>query len=429
MARSGLAAAETLAGLGAQVALYDSQPAECVAEQLAWAGDRGMEAYCDANLVGDCDIVVTSPGVRRTAPILTDALQRGIPIWSEIEAAYRVSCAPILAITGTNGKTTTTALLGEMVRASGRKTFVAGNIAADDLSMPLIRAARDSAADDVIVAEISSFQLEWTPSFRPAVSAILNITADHLDRQTWAEYVAAKWKIAANQHETDTLVLLRDVPLPAGAEVAPSRARPVYFNEVPRPDWIDRLRIPGEHNQENALAAAAMARAFGIDEAAIEKAATEFRGVVHRLEHVATIGGVDYVNNSMCTNNAAFARSLDALSATKVVLAGGEYKGGDMTEMAAAAARPDIRRLVLFGKSAGDIDRQARARGMDRIDVVATMSEAVATARRCAEPGDVVVLNPGCASFDQFKDFEDRGRQFKEMVLACTQSEGSSASD
>lgn len=416
MARSGIAAAEVLRDRGAKVRLYDSGSAEKVSAALAWAQKNGIEARHCADRVDDADVVVTSPGVRKNAPILADAVSRGIPVWGEIEAAYRVSRAPIIAITGTNGKTTTTALAGEMARADGLETYVAGNIAAGEIAMPLIRAAAQASPKAVIVAEISSFQLEWTPTFRPRVSAILNITPDHLDRQTWDEYVRAKWNIMANQYLGDYVVMRSDTPWPP--DFAPRYDGPeiVIFDRIERPSWLERVALPGEHNIENVLAAVCIARAAGFEEASIEKAATTFAGVVHRLELVETRDGVRYINNSMCTNNAAFARSLDAIPGPKLVLAGGVYKGGDMSELAAAATGDSIKRLILFGRSAPDIEAQVRRTGFERVERVDDLRAAVASAQRHATAGDTVILNPGCASFDQFRDFEDRGNAFKQIL-------------
>lgn len=414
MARSGLAAADVLAGRGALVTLIDSGSAETLAEALEWASDHAIPARADSDRLDEAaDIVITSPGVRRDAAVLIDATARGIPVWGEIEAAYRVARAPILAITGTNGKTTTTALLGEMARAAGLETYVAGNIAAGQIAMPLIRAAEAASADAAIVAEISSFQLEWTPSFRPKVGAILNITPDHLDRQTWPEYVAAKWNLFANQAPTDFAVLGDDVPRAEnGADPA---SQVVYFSQEPRPDWLSQIKLPGAHNLENVLAAVAMGRRFGLPEAAIRQAALDFDGVVHRLEYVATLRGARYINNSMCTNNSAFARSLDAIEGEKIVLAGGVYKGGDTSLLEQALRSPSVRELIVFGRSA-ETFAKARGQGLAPARVADTMEQAVEIAFSVARPGDTVILNPGCASFDQFKDFEDRGDRFKALI-------------
>ena len=201
LARSGLACAEVLTQLGARVRLYDAKPADQLEYAIAAANALGLTPRVGDVPVnyGELDYLITSPGVRKDAPVLQEAVAAGVPVLGEIEAAYRIARAPILAITGTNGKTTTTVLLGEMLKAAGIETYIAGNIAAGDLAMPLIKAAYLAGPDAAIVAEISSFQLEWISTFRPKVAALLNITPDHGDRQTWEEYVAAKWRIFENQ--------------------------------------------------------------------------------------------------------------------------------------------------------------------------------------------------------------------------------------
>jgi UDP-N-acetylmuramoylalanine--D-glutamate ligase len=448
MARSGLAAAEVLAERDAKVTLYDSKPAEELGEALDRAKKAGIAAVAAANSVGEADLVVTSPGVRKSAPILQDALSRNIPIWGEIEAAYRIASAPILAITGTNGKTTTTILVGEMMKAAGYETYIAGNIAAGEIALPLIKAAHVASESAVIVAEISSFQLEWIDQFRPRVAALLNITSDHLDRQSWDEYVAAKWRIFENLTKDDAAVLgetvfrgeeyrdqvqelkRRTQIWAFGSDNSDDQLSSWFTNTYVCVDSshagvnvgidlvcrLSEVKLPGQHNLENICAAAAMATAFGIEVEPIREVATAFTGVVHRLEYVATISGVRYINNSMCTNNAAYARSLEAVPEPKIVLTGGVYKGGDIAPLADAVAKNNVRTLVLFGKSSREIEDAGRRQGYESIRLVETLADAVEVASREAKPGDAVILNPGCASFDQFRDFEDRGDKFKELV-------------
>ena len=422
MARSGLACAEVLTQLGAQVRLYDGKPAEDLTQAIAAARALGIEPNVGGVPVdySGLEALITSPGVPRQSPVLQEAVARGVPVWSEIEAAYRVALAPILAVTGTNGKTTTCVLLGEMLRAGGRETYVAGNIAAGEIAMPLIKAAHLAPPEASIVAEISSFQLEWIETFRPKVAALLNITPDHGDRQTWDEYVAAKWRIFENQTPDDFAVLPTELSQQHPREmIAPrllafSTTNPAQSLQVLCPDTA--LKMPGTHNQENFLAAAAMATAFGVGRPAICRVASTFTGVVHRLEYVATVGDVRYINNSMCTNAAAFARSLAALPEPKVVIAGGVFKGDDLTPIAQAVADNHVRALVLIGASAPEIERAVHAAGFPRVFRAGSLAEAVAGAQAMAEPGDAVLLAPACASFDMFRDFEDRGDQFKAAV-------------
>lgn len=422
LARSGLACAEVLMELGATVRLYDDKPAEMLAAGIAAARELGIEPLTGGAPVDydRLDIVITSPGVLRKARVLQDAVAHNIPVWSEIEAAYQVAQAPILAITGTNGKTTTSVLLAEMLKASGRETYLGGNIAAGEIALPLIKAAHLASSDAAIVAEISSFQLEWIAEFRPKVAALLNITPDHGDRQTWDEYTAAKWRIFENQTAEDFAVLSTELSQEHRREMIASRV--LVFGG---PDTQDRLKMlcpsaevkmPGHHNAENISAAAAMATAFGVGRSAICHVASTFTGVVHRLEYVATIDGVRYVNNSMCTNIAAFEKSLAALPEPKVVIAGGVFKGGDLAPIAQAVLAGKVRALIVIGASAPDIEEAAREVGFLRVFRAGSLAEAVSDAQAFAEPGDSVLLAPACASFDMFRDFEDRGDQFKAAV-------------
>ena len=460
LARSGLACCDVLTRLGARVVPYDGKPASEIAGAVAEVEALGLTPIVGGAALdyAELDYLVTSPGVRKSAPVLQSAVAAGVPVLGEIEAAYRIARAPILAITGTNGKTTTAVLLGEMLRAAGIETYVAGNIAAGDIALPLIRAAFEASASAAIVAEISSFQLEWISTFRPRVAALLNITPDHGDRQTWGEYVAAKWRIFEYQTaedfavwdwslfkgerfgdyytKTDPAVNLSTVISPQsglhpgdlgeehsvyvrGGELVvedSSLADGFAPGRVHRICGASEVKLPGAHNLENIMAAAAMATAFGVGIEPIRQVATTFTGVVHRLEYVETIDGVRYVNNSMCTNAAAFAKSLEALPEPKVVIAGGVYKGDDVAALGEAVAAQNVRALVLIGRSAPEIEASARAAGFTNTARAGTMAEAVGAARAEALRGDTVLLAPACASFDMFRDFEDRGDQFKAAV-------------
>ena len=449
LARSGLACCDVLTQLGAQVIPWDGKPAEALTEAMAQLTALGLTPIVGGAELdySKLDYVVTSPGVRKDAAVLQNAVAAGVPVLGEIEAAYRIARAPILAITGTNGKTTTTLLLGEMLKAAGIETFIAGNIAAGDIALPLIQAAFAAPPEAAIVAEISSFQLEWISTFRPKVAALLNISPDHGDRQTWEEYVAAKWRIFENQTEDDFAVLPASYNMTeygssysAMPEVLASliwqfgypctQGQRVTTNGVDI--WIDydlldevdyayickvaEVKLPGAHNLENIMAAAAMATAFGVGIEPIRLVATTFTGVVHRLEYVETIDGVKYVNNSMCTNADAFEKSLQALPEPKVVIAGGVFKGGDVAALASAVVANNVKALVLIGRSAPEIEGAARAAGYENVHRAGTLTEAVTLAASLAKAGDTVLLAPACASFDMFADFEDRGDQFKAAV-------------
>ncbi len=476
LARSGRACCDVLTRLGATVIPWDSKPAADLTEAVAELAALRLTPLTGGAVLdyAALDYVVTSPGVRKDAAVLQGAVAAGVPVLGEIEAAYRIARAPILAITGTNGKTTTTVLLAEMLKAAGIQTYIAGNIAAGDIALPLIRAAYEAPAEAAIVAEISSFQLEWVSTFRPKVAALLNITPDHGDRQTWEEYVAAKWRIFEFQTADDVAVSNANLPSDASAindhmDGFMTNAEVIWWSFDAEPqEWnCDRsvwmggttiyvspsqeastttyatpmqvdgkeikgevilspptaelcqvadIKLPGAHNLENIMAAAAMATAFGVGVEPIRQVVTTFTGVVHRLEYVGTMDGVKYVNNSMCTNADAFDKSLAALPEPKVVIAGGVFKGGDVGQLGKSVAAHNVRALVLIGRSAPEIDAAALAAGFTDTHRAGTLAEAVAMATGLAQPGDTVLLAPACASFDMFRDFEDRGDQFKELV-------------
>ncbi|MGO8673219.1 MAG: UDP-N-acetylmuramoyl-L-alanine--D-glutamate ligase [Capsulimonadaceae bacterium] len=420
--RSGLACVEVLTRLGASVRLYDDKPELEFLEAAAAARAFGAEVFGGSVPIDcrDLDWVVTSPGVPKSSPLLQLPLAVGIPVIGEIEAAYRVACAPIVAITGTNGKTTTTALVGEMLRQTGHTAWICGNIAAGSLALPLVKAAYQAETEDTIVAEISSFQLEWIRTFRPRVAALLNITPDHGDRQTWDEYVGAKWRIFEHQEAGDLAVINDDLAGDIRARAirahtvryGPTAAEAIVREIVP----LEDVALPGRHNVDNLAAAILMARDCGASDDAMAHVGRTFTGVVHRLEYVRTIGGVRFVNNSMCTNADAFSKSLAALPETKVVIAGGVYKGDDPAPLAEAVVRNGVRAVVLIGRSGPDIGAALRAAGFDRVLTADSLEASVAAACAQAQPGDTVLLAPACASFDMFRDFEDRGDQFKQIV-------------
>lgn len=441
MARTGMAAAPVLRDLGARVILSDSESAARLNGKVAEAKSFGVDVRTGATpdeALDEAQIVVPSPGIPRDAPILQLARLRGMSILSEIEIAYRIAKAPILAVTGTNGKTTTTLLLGEIMRHAGRETWVAGNIAADEIKQSLITAASQAGEEGVIVAEISSFQLEWVEKFRPKVGVLTNITPDHLNRhRTFGEYAGCKERLFAAQRPDDVAVI-NAVNAPARAIGGRVRSRLLWFDRgacgcadsacvrggrlivrwggEERPLCrVDELQIPGTHNLENALAAAGAAIAFGIEPDVVAEALRSFRGVVHRMEPVATVGGILYVNNSMCTNVDAAIRSLEAMRRPTILIAGGVDKNSDFAPLGQVIAR-GAKRLVLIGQAASLIESAARAAGFSAISHASSMDEAVRIATSEAEPGDAVMLSPACASFDMFADFEARGEVFRQSV-------------
>ncbi|MBP6964262.1 MAG: UDP-N-acetylmuramoyl-L-alanine--D-glutamate ligase [Armatimonadetes bacterium] len=448
MARSGLAAAEVLAALGAHVTMHDMKDAGALGDAMKTAHELGIRAQVGAEAyegISTAEVVITSPGVPETCPGLITAKHHGVPVLSEIELAYRISPAPIIAITGTNGKTTTTALIGEIMKADGRHTYVAGNIVAGETRLPLVRAAFRASASDVIVAEISSFQLEWVTSFRPRVAVLLNVTEDHLDRHPDIRtYAATKARLFKFQQKADYAVLNADDPVVM--QFAPgiksrvmlfSGSREVGMGTFARGTevWIRtaegesfvcdtaNMKLRGKHNLENVLAASAAAVAFGASRHAVQEAVDSILPPEHRLEPVAVLRGVEFLNNSMCTNVRAAVRSLEAIGRPAVVIAGGKDKGADYGPLGEAFVTY-ARHVVLIGKDAALIEKAARDAGFERLSRAESMQEAVQQAWEHAEPGDSIVLSPGCASFDMFNDFEHRGQVFKEVVASLLERVG-----
>jgi UDP-N-acetylmuramoylalanine--D-glutamate ligase len=429
--RTGRAVAALLAARGTRVRVADARPAAALG--AAEAPPAGVELRLGEDgpaLLADVDLVVPSPGVPRAAPVLRAAVAAGIPVVSEIELAARALAVPIVAVTGTNGKSTTTTLVGLALARAGRRPFVGGN-----LGTPLVEAVGRDV--DVAVAEVSSFQLEWVDAFRPAVAALLNVTPDHLDRHTsFEEYRDLKARIFARQEPSDWAVVNRDDPEVA-AIARRCRARVVTFGWEPTASgaWVDRdrvvLRLPGgseerlslaatrltgRHNVENILAAATVARLAGAPLAAVQEAVDAMEPLPHRLARVGERHGVVFVDDSKATNVGAAAKSLGSVGGPVILLAGGVDKGGSYDALAAAASGR-VRLACLFGAAR---ERIAEALGERRIPVerTASLEEAVAAAASAARPGDTVLLAPACASFDMFADYAARGRAFRAAVEA-----------
>ena len=346
-----------------------------------------------------------SPGVPSEAPLAAAARSRSLTIWSEVELGSRLLANPMVGVTGTNGKTTTSELLGAVFRAAGRPVAVAGNV-----GRPLTGLDGAIAEDAWIVCELSSFQLEDIESFKPQVAVLLNLTPDHLDRHADLDaYRAAKLRIFENQGPDDVAVV------PHGFGGLPGSARRVEFaadDALPA-----EPRIPGEHNRENAAAATAAARAAGIDDAAIAEALRTFEGVPHRLELIRELDGVRWVNDSKATNPEAAERALGAYPPGLRVILGGSLKGSSFAGLAYRAHKAGVSRAYLIGEAADEIAEALAAAGV-RFQHSRDLENAVADARAEAEPGDVVLLSPACASYDQFRDFEERGERFRELVEA-----------
>jgi UDP-N-acetylmuramoylalanine--D-glutamate ligase len=399
-----------LAARGERVAGVDSGRPDG-AEALA---AEGIELALGSEGVAELDrasCLVKSPGVPQEAPAVAAARERGIPVLGELELAWRLLENPFVAVTGTNGKTTVAELLGHVWRTAGEPVRVAGNV-----GTPLASLVGEAPPDATIVCEASSFQLEDSELFAPECGVLLNVTPDHLDRhRTLDDYLAAKLRLFANQGTDDVAIYDRAEPLLAGVEL-PGRARRIDFGER-----VGRYEtsLLGPHNAANAAAAAVAAEAMGIREEAIRSALADFPGVPHRLERVAEIQGVLYVNDSKATNVAAAAAALRSFDDGVLAILGGSLKGGGF----AALAEPVIERCkacYLIGEAAVQLETDlepAWQRGVARRRC-ADLAEAVAAAAADARSGEVVLLAPACASFDAYRDFEARGDHFRELVRA-----------
>jgi len=404
LARSGEAAALGLARRGVSVRAVDRKPG-LDAGRLLEAGVEVILGADDAALVDGMDVLVKSPGVPSEAPLVAAARERGVAVWSEVEVGARLLANPIVGVTGTNGKTTTSELLGAIFRAAGRPVSVAGNV-----GRPLTALDGVLAGDAWIVCELSSFQLEDICTFRPRIAVLLNLTPDHLDRHgTFEAYRAAKLRIFENQTADDVAVV------PRGFGPVPGSGRRVEFgggDELP-----GEPRIPGEHNRENAVAATAAARAAGIGDAAIGEGLRTFPGVPHRLELVREVRGVRFVNDSKATNPEAAEKALSAYPPAIRLILGGSVKGTPYAGLARRARESGVARAYLIGEAADEIADALAAEGV-RFTSCGDLAAAVARAFADAEAGDVVLLSPACASYDQFENFEERGTRFRELVEA-----------
>jgi UDP-N-acetylmuramoylalanine--D-glutamate ligase len=432
LARTGVATALFCAKHNAIVTATDSRPED----ELGDAPDKLREAGVTLQLGGHQektflaqDLIVPSPGVPADDPLLAKARSKGITVWSEIELAYRFLEGELIGITGSNGKTTTTTLVHHILKTAGRQAILAGNV-----GTPLIGCVDSMSAQTVSVVELSSFQLELTDKFRPDISVFLNLTPDHLDRhKTLEAYAAAKAQIFKRQTELDAAVLnADDAPTVALTPKKPqvfwfSRNKPVEPGVYVRGEdvvierggkaefvmKVAEIPLCGTHNLENILAAATAARLAHVDAATIGKAVRTFAGVEHRLEFVAEIKGVRYYNDSKATNVDATRKALEAFFGRILIILGGKDKGSDYTVLQKPLREKSVLAL-LIGAAAEKIEKQIT--GSVAIERSGTLEHAVETAWRAASAGDVVLLSPACASFDQFENYEQRGRAFKDLV-------------
>jgi UDP-N-acetylmuramoylalanine--D-glutamate ligase len=432
LARTGVATALFCAARGARVTATDTRTENELSSSVAPLRAAGVHLEFGSHrqeLVLDADLIIPSPGVPADAPLLHAARAQGVAIWSEIELAARFLKGQLVGITGSNGKTTTTSLIEHILRSAGFSTILAGNI-----GTPLISCVEKTSDKTITVVELSSFQLELIETFRPNISVFLNLTPDHLDRHhTLQSYGAAKARIFENQTEADSAVLNADDP--GTTPYAPAKPQVYWFSRKQRvaqgafvkeneilfrrdgaEDAVLKLAdipLAGAHNVENVLAAVIATRLAGAEPAAVAKGVRSFAGVEHRLEFVAEIGGVRYYNDSKATNVDATLKALDAFPGRILVILGGKDKGSDYTLLQAPLREKAILAL-LIGAAAGKIEKQIA--GSVAIEQAGTIERAVDTAAHAARPGDVVLLAPACASFDQFQNYEHRGRVFKELV-------------
>jgi UDP-N-acetylmuramoylalanine--D-glutamate ligase len=409
--RSGLAACEAIARTwpDAEVIAVDDAPDVDAARLLALGIEHrvGGEDVPTESLTA----LIKSPGVPGGVPLVERARAAGVPVWSEVELAARMLPNPIIGITGTNGKTTTTELVGAMLRAGGREVEVAGNVGRALSELP------GRVSDTAWVAcELSSFQLEDIDTLRCRVAVVLNVTPDHLDRHgTLERYRASKLRMLENQVAGDTAVLNGDDPLLRAAEL-PGKGRRVWFDrsQSDRVDW-EHAGIRGDHNLENSIAAAAAAEAVGVPRDARDRALREFTAPPHRMQLVAERDGVGFVDDSKATNPEAVIKALTAYRHGVRLILGGSLKGASFASLAAAVAGPPVASVDLYGDAAAAI-----AAALDDAGVAyrrhGRMADAVAAAAAGARPGDTVLLSPACASFDEFRDYVHRGEAFAELA-------------
>lgn len=436
LGKSGIAAVQAMLKLGAIVSVQDSKEAAAVDGQLLnFLEGKGVECYFHKipEHVEKFDMLILSPGVNPELDFVQEAKAGGAEIIGELEIAYRIARGIFIAITGTNGKTTTTTLVGEIFKNARRKTFVVGNI-----GVAVISKALESDEDDWLVTETSSFQLETTRYFKPMVSAILNLTPDHLNRHhTMEAYGAAKAKIFANQDENGYCVVNYDDKLcysltkGCKAKIVPfSRKETLPFGAFLKGDKLvikneagelielcsrSELKIIGDHNVENALAAAAVCYFAGIDAETIAETLKEFGGVEHRIEFSGEINGVKFYNDSKGTNVDATIIALRAIKENIILIAGGDGKGQEFDELI-KNFDGKVKHLVLIGRDGPIIAETADRLGYHDYSFGKDMDECVKKAFESAQPGDTVLLSPACASWDMYDNFEQRGKHFKDCV-------------
>jgi UDP-N-acetylmuramoylalanine--D-glutamate ligase len=432
LARTGIATALFCAERGARVTATEARPETEIAETAAKLRAAGVTLELGGHrseTFAEQDLIVPSPGVPPMMPALAAARAVGVPVWSEIELAWRFLRGRLICVTGSNGKTTTASLIGHILETAGFPVQIAGNI-----GTPLVSRVDISSDSSFTVVEASSFQLEAISAFRPNIAVLLNVTPDHLDRHGSIEaYGGAKARLFENLTEEDAAVINADDAV--APQYAPAEPRVFWFSRLKRvasgcylrgdeivfrSDGVESVLLErkiiglrGNHNIENVLAAGTAARLAGVEPAAIAEGVGTFAGVEHRIEYVATISGVEYFNDSKATNVDATLKALDAFSGNVLVILGGKDKGSDFRVLRQALCS-HARMALLIGSAAEKIE--AELAGVIPVERAGTMARALEAAARLARPGDTVLLAPACASFDQFENYEHRGRVFKQLV-------------
>ncbi len=435
--RTGVETVKFLAQKGAEVIVTDVKLESELSFQLEELSDYKIKFDLGGHskdLILKSDLIVVSPGVSLNISILQEAKRKDIRIISEIELAYKFNQAPIISITGTNGKTTTTTLVGKIFSQTSKRTIVGGNI-----GRPLIMDLPYLTKEDLVVAEISSFQLEAIEDFRPKVSLVLNLTPDHLNRHgTFKEYIRCKRRMLINQTEADYTVLNYDdrrvrefSNYTAGQVIFFSQKEVLGEGIFIKDGWIisnlmgreekiisvEEIGIKGPHNLENTLGAVVIALLLGVKREILVKVLREFKGVEHRIEDVVVRDGIRYINDSKGTNPVATIKALETFDSPIILIAGGMDKGSDFNSLVKRIVEK-VKELILLGETADKIDKAVKDLGYDSTYYVESIEEAVSQAKRIAKTGDIVLLSPACASWDMFDSYEERGRLFKEAVMS-----------
>ena len=437
MARSGISAAKLLASVGADVTLQDMKPMDVLIKlhDIEAYKKAGIKIFAGAkpdDIIDSFDYAVLSPGVPCDLPFIKKAKSSGVKVISEVELAYTLTECPVCAITGTNGKTTTTTLTGMLLNKKYKNTAVVGNI-----GVAYSEKVKSLKADDFVCAEISSFQLETSDTFRPHIAAVLNITPDHLNRhKTMDNYVAVKEKIFMKQNKDDFTILNKNDEY-CVKMADKTKGKVFFFSSAEKLDegiyldgdnihikWkgldedvinIHDLRILGTHNYENVMAAVACAVCAGVDMESIREILKEFNGVEHRIEYCGTFDGVDYYNDSKGTNPDASIRAVLAMRKPIVLIGGGYDKDSSYDEWV-KLFDGRVKKLILIGATAGKIAECCDRYGFKDYEFADTFKKCIEKCKASAEEGDCVLLSPACASWGMFEDYEQRGRMFKEMV-------------